>query len=250
MRKTPNSVKICKMVKKDLVQIISQASSFNAATTKKILKEADNQIILGLKKTRKVQVRNFGTFRLKKNKSKTVYDINNKNGKIILLETDTIKFMPSPAFKSRLIGTNQTKDPSRIRNALKSLIFSKSSDKLVEHPNGNLSPSAKLFSVIIKSSIRQNIPYLMFEIDNSPDCYIRYGTKGKREILTKIPTAIARRYVEELFPQLDKRHPDEYFVKFAFPDNMFKINNKEGSLRYWTYPAKDKLLVRIQISNE
>lgn len=244
------SGKISEMVKKDLIQIISQASGASPSATKMILKEADRQIILGLKNTRKVQVRNFGTFRLKKAKSKTVYDISNKKGKIILLESDTVKFMPSPIFKNRLMTKQPAGSISKVQDKLRNFIFSKSGDKTVTHPDPETSPSAKVFGSIIRSCIKQDIPYLMLELDESPDCFIRYGLKEKREILTKIPTAIARRYIGELFPDLDKQNPEEYFVKFAFGLNTSKINNKEGSLRYWTYPAKDRLLVRIQISNE
>lgn len=250
MQQPQISDKILKMLKKDLIKIISQASGIGESATKRILKEADKQIVLGLKNTRKVQVRNFGTFRLRRAKSRTVHDISNKSGKIILLESDTVKFMPSPVFKNRLMTKQPENRISKVKDTLRNFIFSTSSDKTVDHPNPEISPSAKVFDAIIRSCIKQDIPYLMFDIDEAPDCFIRYGLKEKREILTKIPTAIAKRYIEELFPDRDRQNPEEYFVKFAFPLNTSKINSKEGSLRYWTYPAKNRLLVRIQISNE
>lgn len=237
------------MVKKDLIKIISQASGVSVNATKKILDETDKQIIKGLKDTKKVQVRNFGTFKLKRVKSKTIYDISNKKGKIILLEGDLIKFMPSPIFKSKLLGTRPTAEKS-IAEKLKSLIHAQGASEEIDHPDESVSPYAKVFSSIIRSCIKQDIPYLMFSVEENTSCFIYYSRDGKREVLTKIPTAIVDNYIKELLPKLDKHKPEEYFVKFAFPDNTSKINNKGGILRYWTYPANDKLLVRIQISNE
>jgi len=244
---------------KSIKQNVSAASGLSPNKINEVINHLNKAIIAALKEKGRIQINNFGVFSLKKMASKPVFNISKKSGKILLLDRNMVKFMPSFSFKLRIAKTSKAKQQSstesqtfnllpnlmpNLRQQIKNIFAKGEKIAIVNHPGPEQSPAMRLFNAIIQSSVEQNLPYLIIELNSDNYALIKYN---KNNLLTKIPKIIAENYLRELLGNVSRDIPEEYFVKFAFAKKMSKINNRVLLLRYWTYPSSTKLMVRIQI---
>lgn len=144
------------MNKSELIQIISKKAGVDKKTSGAILNSLETIVQKALSQKQPVSFSDFGTFFVKKTKSRTIPNPKNPKQKLLTLGKNVVKFKPSPSLKKSVSALTPQISPA---------------------------PSSfeeKLLNIGIKPL---KIPYI--ELKNR---------KIPKEILTKIPEHIARAY--------------------------------------------------------
>ena len=89
------------MIKKDIIGRVSKKTGIKNVFVKQIVDEVFNQMFSALKQRDKVEIRNFGNFKVKKRKPRIARDLQT-NLSIPVAERDTVVFIPGLKMKQQI----------------------------------------------------------------------------------------------------------------------------------------------------